>query len=238
MSVAVALSTGLLQGFLHCAGMCGPFVLAYSLSLPAGGGPPAFARVAPLHLAHNAGRIAAFAALGVLFGWIGSFVDAAARLTGLQARAGRLGGALMVAWAVDQARTGHGGGALERWSPLQAGPLRRAFRRLLGRRDPASALVAGALLGLHPCGLLFAMLLTAAATASPLRGGLTLLAFGVGTLPALLGVAAAGTLGGARLRGRFFGGLSAAIVGLGGVLFALRGLAVNGWVPHVWPWLF
>lgn len=241
MSIAVALSTGLLQGFLHCAGMCGPFVLAFGLWLPRGAGPAGGSAPGPrwrLLLAHNAGRIAVFAVLGALFGWIGSFVDAAARLTGVEAVAGIAGGALMVLWAIDQARTGHGGAGLERWSLLRLGPLQRAFRGLVGRRDTAAALLSGGLLGLHPCGLLFAMLLAAAATASPLQGALTLLAFGVGTLPALLSVAAAGSLAGARLRTPVFNRISAAVIAAGGVLFALRGLAVNGWVPHVWPWLF
>lgn len=238
MSIVVALTTGLLQGFLHCTGMCGPFVLAFSLALPSEGKPVSFGRTAPLHLAHNGGRIFTFAVLGVIFGWIGSFVNGAAHLSGMQELAGLVGGGLMILWAVDQARSGHGGGMLERWSVLKVGPLQRVFRRALGRHDPGAAFLSGGLLGLHPCGLLYAMLITAAATASPLQGGLTMLAFGVGTLPALLGVAAAGTVGGARLRGRLFTYLSSAIVGLGGIVFAMRGLAVNGVVPHLAPWLF
>jgi sulfite exporter TauE/SafE len=236
MSVAVALSVGLLQGSLHCAGMCGPFVLAFSLAVRHDRARPG--ALLPLHLAHNAGRVAAFTALGAVFGWIGSFVDAAAGLTGLQAAAGIVGGGLMIAWAADQVRTGHGAGFLERWSPLQAAPVQRVFRRLLGGGDLGSAFAAGLLLGLHPCGLIFAVLLAAAATGSPLTGAATLLAFGVGTVPALLGVAAAGTWGGRRLRGRGFSYAAAGIIAAGGLLFALRGMAVNGWVPHVQPWLF
>jgi sulfite exporter TauE/SafE len=236
VSVAVALSVGLLQGSLHCAGMCGPFVLAYSLAVRRRRVRPG--ALLPLHLAHNAGRIAMFALLGAAFGWLGSFVTAAARLTGLQAAAGILGGALMVAWAVDQARTGHGGGVLERWSPLRAGPLQALAQRAMTGGGPASAFGAGLLLGLHPCGLLFAVLLAAAATGSAGAGALTLLAFGLGTVPALLGVAAAGTWGGRRLQGRGLSYAAAGVIAAGGLLFALRGLAVNGWVPHVQPWLF
>jgi len=236
VSLAVALSVGLLQGSLHCAGMCGPFVLAFSLAVRRDRARPA--ALLPLHIAHNAGRIAAFAILGAIFGWLGSFVNAAGGLTGLDGAAGIIGGLLMIVWAVDQFRTGHGGGALERWSPLQAAPVQKLFRRLLGGSSPGSAFGAGLLLGLHPCGLLFAMLLAAAATGSALTGGLTLLAFGLGTIPALMAVAAAGTWGGRRLQGPIFSYAAGAIIALGGVLFALRGMAVNGWVPHVQPWLF
>jgi sulfite exporter TauE/SafE len=251
MNIAVALSVGLLQGFLHCSGMCGPFVLAYAIAVVparpvASSAATAVALAEPpyrwstvvAHLCHNAGRIATFTVLGAAFGWIGSFVDAASRLTGLQAAAGLGGGALMIAWAVDQVRTGHGGSGVERWSLLRFRPLQRLFQRQMGRRDPAGAFLAGGILGFHPCGLLYTMLVIAAATGSSLQGALTMLAFGVGTVPALLSVAAAGTLGGRRVQGRLFSYGAAALVGASGILFALRGMAVNGWLPHVSPWLF
>lgn len=279
MSMLMALLVGLLQGSLHCAGMCGPFVLSYGLALgpsrtaaaPAtaraeGGATAALARVAGpalaappssvggrspvaagprpqtgvlrLLLAHNAGRLTAFALLGAAFGALGSFVDAAARLSGLQAAAGFVGGSAMLLWAVDQLRTGHGGGGLERWSLWRIPAFGRRFRGLLGRRDPVGAYGCGFLLGLHPCGLLYAMLLAAAATGSPLSGAALLLSFGLGTVPALLAVAGAGAWGSVRPRGRGFTYATAGIVAASGVLFALRGMAVNGWVPNVWPWLF
>lgn len=233
MSIVVALSVGLLQGWLHCAGMCGPFVLAFSLAVRQGRRRPG--QLLLLHLAHNAGRIVTFTILGAIFGWVGSFVDTAAHLTGFEGAAGLIGGSLMILWAVDQARTGHGGGAIEKWSLLQAAPLQKTFRRLIGGQTLDSAFGAGLLLGLHPCGLIFAMLLTAAATGSALSGGLTLLAFGLGTVPALLSVAAAGTWGGRRLQNRSVSYVVAGIIAVSGLLFALRGMAVNGWVPHVQP---
>jgi len=236
LGVAAALGVGLLQGGLHCSAMCGPFVLAYGLS--ARGAQDERGRWVQRQLAHNAGRVGTFALLGLLFGAAGGFVDAAVALAGVQAVAGLVGGAAMLLWAVEEARTGHAGAALERWSLLQWAPLRRRFGRVLSRRDPAGALAAGALLGLHPCGLLYAMLLSAAATGAAWRGALVMAAFGLGTVPALLGVAAAGAWGGARARGRAFRYLAAAFIGLSGVLFALRGLAVNGWIPEVNPWLF
>jgi sulfite exporter TauE/SafE len=242
VSLGLALAVGLLQGSLHCAGMCGPFVLAFALSLAPGaeGGAarPAARQLALAHLAHNAGRIFTFTLLGAVFGELGAFVDAAARLTGVQAAAGVAGGGAMVAWAVDQLRTGHGGAALERWSLWRWGRMQGALRTLFGRRDAGGAFACGALLGLHPCGLLFAMLLAAAATGSALRGAATLLAFGAGTVPALLGVALGGTYGARRLQGRLASPAVACLVALTGVVFLLRGLAINGWVPHVWPWLF
>ena len=45
--------------------------------------------------------------------------------------------------------------------------------------------------GLLPCGLVYSILVTAASTGSALEGGFTMLAFAVGTLPAMTGMTAA-----------------------------------------------
>lgn len=87
--------------------------------------------------------------------------------------------------------------------------------------------------GLLPCGLVLTALLVAAATGSPVRAALTMLAFGLGTAPLGLGVGWAGRQirpdprRAARLRP-----LAAAIVLLFGAQMALRGLAAWGWVAH------
>jgi sulfite exporter TauE/SafE len=236
-----AVGVGLTQGFTHCAGMCGPFVLAFSASVadrPEGSTRAGLRQASRLYTAHTVGRLAMFVLMGALFGLIGSFVNAAARATRVEAVAGIVGGLLMMAWAVDQWRTGHAWAGLEQHSLIRWGPVRRWFQAAMSRRTTGGALTAGLLLGLHPCGLLFAMLVAAAATASAWRGALELLAFGVGTIPALTGVAIAGWYGRRRLNAPWVSRLSAVLVAATGVLFALRGLAINGWIPEVNPWLF
>ncbi len=235
-----ALGVGLLQGFLHCTGMCGPFVLAFSVSFRSGDKTSKHPgrQVVMSHVAHNLGRILSFAVMGAIFGALGHFVNTAAHTTGLEAAAGFIGGGLMLFWAVDEARSGHGGGFMEQWSLLQWKPVQKLFRKLMGARSPKAAFFAGIILGFHPCGLIFAMLLSAAATGSPLAGALTLLVFGIGTSPALLSVAAAGWYGAKRLSGRKFTYIAAGLIALSGILFIMRGMAVNGWIPEVNPWLF
>ena len=236
-----ALGVGLLQGFIHCAGMCGPFVLAFSLSL---GGNQEDAnqslrrRVLGLHLAHNGGRVLSFTVLGGLFGALGSFVNTISSATGVDAVAGLIGGLLMILWAVDQVRTGHGAGFMERWSVMSLAPFRRALHGLMRKKTPGAAFAAGILLGFHPCGLIFAMLVSAAATGSIFHGALVLLLFGLGTIPALLAVAALGWFGYNRLRSRSFSYVAAALIAVSGVLFMLRGMAINGWIPNVNPWIY
>ena len=237
-----ALGVGLLQGFLHCTGMCGPFVLSFSLStqrhFESDGKTHPPRQIIQTHLAHNLGRIVSFGILGAIFGAVGHFVNTAGHVTGLDAAAGILGGVMMLFWAVDEIRTGHGGGFMEKWSLMQWGPVKKVLRRLMADRSPRTAFFSGLIIGIHPCGLIFAMLLSAAATGSPLSGALILLVFGIGTTPALLSVALAGWYGRRRLTGRKFTYVAAGLIAISGIIFMLRGFAVNGWIPDVNPWLF
>lgn len=236
-----AIGVGLIQGFLHCSGMCGPFVLAFSLSNGhrAGGRVGSFAsQLWTGHAPYNLGRVMTFTALGGFFGALGSFVDTAANLHGLQAGAAFLGGGLMLWWAIDELQTKHGGAILERFSLLRLSLTRRLFRHLSSQHRPMTSLLYGSLLGLHPCGLLFAMLFSAAATGSPVAGALILLAFGLGTVPSLLTVAVMGWYGRKRLQGVVFTYAAASLIGCSGILFILRGMVTNGWIHKVNPWLF
>jgi sulfite exporter TauE/SafE len=58
--------------------------------------------------------------------------------------------------------------------------------RLLPIRTPGQALAAGAAWGWLPCGLVYSVLVSALASGGPVRGGLLMLAFGLGTMPNLL----------------------------------------------------
>lgn len=235
-TLIAALGAGLLQGFLHCSGMCGPFVLAYSIRLSDEN--LAIARPWAMIGGHNLGRIMGFALLGMLFGLVGSFVNLASETAGVDGVAGIVGGGLMIAWAIEQLRTGHAGSGLERWSLMNSKPVKAWMRTLKTRASWTSSFLSGLVISIHPCGLLFALLLAAASSGSWWHGGLVLVLFGVGTVPAMVSVALAGFYGRKRLSGRWANYAMATLIGLSGMLFALRGLAINGLVPAVNPWLF
>ncbi len=86
-------------------------------------------------------------------------------------------------------------GLLRHWSMFGATTvspwtwLTRAFVRVVCLPRALRALPLGALLGFLPCGLIYAMLGKAASTGSAGAGALVMLAFGAGTVPALLLVA-------------------------------------------------
>jgi hypothetical protein len=157
--------------------MCGGIVGA--LSLQARSGPAAF----PIHLAYNLGRIASYAAAGLLVGALGQL---AGNLLPLQRGLYVLSSLMLVAMGLyllgltqSLAWLERGGQAL--WRRLQ--PLTQGF---LPVRGAAQALPLGLLWGWLPCGLVYSALTTALASGSALRGGGLMLAFGLGTLPNLL----------------------------------------------------
>ena len=181
------LLAGLAGSVVHCVGMCGPFVLGQAADgmarLPAGRMCEAARLRSGLLLPYHAGRIATYAALGAAVGALGSLALPAFLPAGLLALAGVLFLVLGLgrAWPGLRPTRGNGGGIAT---------LAGAARRLGG-------LPLGLALGLLPCGMVYAAL-AAAASLGPLLGAVGMIAFGLGTVPALVVVAVLGIAAGRR----------------------------------------
>jgi len=216
----LGLGMGLLGGFGHCAGMCGPIVAAVSL---AAGPRVGWRRTLPLHLAYNAGRVTTYALAGAAMGLLGTVVNVAGRAAGLQQAVAVLAGALMVVM-------GLGATGLLPWARrLEQGVSSRLFAGaggLLRAGGLPRTFLLGLLLGLLPCGLSWTAFVGSAATGGPVPGALFALGFALGTVPALLLVGGAAALLSVKLRGALFraGGVAVALLGL---LFLLRGLGLH-----------
>lgn len=179
--IAVPFSLGLVSS-LHCAQMCGPLVLAYSIPLPSGSRRSAWA-----HLAYNAGRIITYACFGAIAGAAGGGLLTIGRLAGIERWAAMTAGAAMIlagilmsGWLPQQTLVRIGGGSGS-W-------ISRTSGRLLRSPDPASKLTLGLVLGFLPCGLVYAALIKALDAGSAFAGAVTMVAFGAGTSAALLGI--------------------------------------------------
>jgi sulfite exporter TauE/SafE len=226
------LATGFASG-LHCAGMCGGFVSAFSA-----------ARMVRLRTARkreipdwacqlvlSAGRIASYTMAGAFAGALGGAI---AQALPVQAALFLLANAMLVLTGLYIAGAGRGFGRLEAigapvWKMLQP-----AAARLFGARRLPSIFAAGMLWGFLPCGLVYGALAVAALTGNPVLGAATMLAFGLGTLPNLLAIGVAA----ARLRGwmtsraaRLAAG--ALILGFGAYGMA-RAATVGDTVRHGW----
>jgi sulfite exporter TauE/SafE len=178
---------------MHCVPMCGGFVLGQVADrmarLPAahlcewrriGGG-----ALLPYHL----GRLTTYAGLGALagsmLGWLPQFALVSAVLLTVAA-------ALFIAQATRRLLPG----LLPRLDHAPA-----AWTRAIGwlaRRTGGDGYALGLVLGFLPCGFLYAALATAAASGNAYFGALGMLAFGLGTAPALIAVGIAGQAAGRR----------------------------------------
>jgi uncharacterized protein len=234
-TLAVALVTGLISSFGHCLGMCGGIVAIYSARQPAGTPasnekPALLARIGsllPLHL----GRITTYTIIGAIIGLAGSLLDRASGLMGWQGVFSVLVGIAMVLVSLSLM------GILPPIEMVLASltkgnsPLKK-MRGLFGKHTFLAAVSVGILWGCLPCGLVFAMLVVSARTQTVWGGALTMLAFGLGTIPTLLGFGLAANLLSPKLRGRL-----QVIAGVMILIFAaqtiLRGLAVANLIPSL-----
>jgi sulfite exporter TauE/SafE len=233
-----------LAGSVHCAGMCGGIVSAFSLASKQANGriiPIAEARTAGLRtlprvLAYNAGRISSYAIAGALAGGLAGSAATFARVAPWQTAAywlmnlmlAALGLYLMDAWR-GLARIEAVGGVL--WQGLQQ-HIRPVMRILTPMDTPAKALTLGAIWGWVPCGMVYSVLLTAMFSGSAVQGAAVMAAFGLGTLPMLLAMG----LFGAKLRAtmqqrrvRMLCGLLVLGFGILGIARAASGMQ-HGWI--------
>jgi uncharacterized protein len=234
-SLALAFVTGLISSFGHCLGMCGGIVAIYSarqsaLAKSAGATPTLLTRLASLTPVHI-GRIITYTFLGAMIGLASSLLDQVSGLVGWQGVFSIMVGVAMVVVSlsllgvlppIEMALSSIRGGT----SPMSR------MRALFGKRGLAANLGLGILWGFLPCGLVFAMLVVAARTQTLAGGALTMLAFGLGTVPTLLGFGLVTNLLSPRLRGGLHR-LAGILILLFALQTILRGLAAANLIPSM-----
>lgn len=194
-----------LLGSVHCGAMCGGIVGALSLTPPrtrAGVAVialrPAIADRAGLHVAaYNLGRIASYMTAGALAGGVAQGAGSLSALPQLQAAAYWLANAMLVALGLHLMHAWSGIAHIERAGQLVWCRVRPLLARIGPPDTPGRMFAAGALWGWLPCAMVYSVLVTSMLSGSMVAGALTMLAFGLGTLPMLLALG----LAGARLRG-------------------------------------
>ena len=169
--------TGGLLGSAHCVGMCGGFAL--SIGASSINWRRNFAR----QFVYSAGRIATYTSIGAIVAYAGLQLNrAVADALPVQSILALLAGVLLIVQGL-----------------LAAGVVRSSVRaaqgaclmpRFLGAFLLApglgNAFFAGVFTGFLPCGLVYAFLALASATQNMFAGWLTMLAFGLGTMPIMV----------------------------------------------------
>lgn len=207
--------------------MCGP--IAATLRAPR---PLVLGAVTPRRAANleDIGRLSSYAVLGAAAGLIGSAAILARAVLPIQTVLLVLFNGVLVAVALQMM------GVLGRWRRFEAASLSAwrvaapVWRRFWPPRTGLQHLGAGVSWGFMPCGLIYSVLPLAVLSASPVRGAVLLVAFGLGTLPALRLVSS----GAPRLlrspRWRIAAGVAVLVVAGFGLIRA-AGLATH---PRAW----
>lgn len=205
-----------LVGSDHCLLMCGSIAGALGLSSRAAAQRQGTRWTYPL--AYNGGRVVSYTVAGAL---VGGFGQALTTLddVGVLRLALQLAAASMLL-AFGLALVAGGSGRFVVVEQLGLGLWRQlspALKHVLPIRSPGGAFVAGTIWGWLPCAMAYGALLVAWMSASVVGGAALMLAFGLGTLPALvLGSGATMRLGQmlARPSTRLMVGLLIAALGL------------------------
>ncbi len=177
--VIPALAAGLF-GSAHCLGMCGGLSGLFAMHH----GAKATASQPTLAITYNLGRIVSYASLGALSAFVGQGMTDV--LPGLAVPIRLMAGLVIILMGIQIAFGWQLLGPVEKAGSYLWRLVSPLTRHVLPATSPPKALALGLLWGLLPCGLVYSMLLVAMAGSNPLHGAVVMIAFGVGTMPAML----------------------------------------------------
>ncbi len=171
---------GLVGSGAHCVFMCSPIMAALTLNS---------SRRGWLAIGYNLGRIITYTLMGALFGALGHWLaQRVGTLFQVQQVLTVIAALFMLLIAL------HVSGLYAALAPLErlGGRLWRKLepfgRRLLPVKHFPGALLLGGLWGFIPCGMVYSALAASLAAGGAIEGGALMLAFGLGTLPALVAI--------------------------------------------------
>jgi sulfite exporter TauE/SafE len=219
---------GLAGGFTHCAGMCGPFVLAQVTArleaIPADRMREVHRLTGAALVPYHLGRTTTYAMLGAALAGLAGAINRSGLLDWISAALLLVAALLFIGYALPRLRVGVPGGAkAEAWWSDHVGRLARPLmREPVGWRGYGL----GVMLGFIPCGLLYGALAAAASSGEVLTGALAMAVFGLATVPSLLVVGVAGGVAATRFRGAMAVAVPALMLLNAGVLLYLAVMLV------------
>ncbi|GLO60966.1 cytochrome biogenesis protein [Vibrio sp. MACH09] len=174
-----ALFVGFL-GSAHCVGMCGGIASAMSINITAKSD-----RLLTI-LCYNFGRLSSYTLAGFVVG--GAISSASSLVTDYSVLNWLrfLSAFVMIVLALHIGKWWQGIIYIEKLGQWLWRFINPIATKLLPLSSPFQALPLGFLWGWLPCGLVYSALTWAAVSGSGINGSLTMLAFGIGTLPSML----------------------------------------------------
>ena len=225
--LGAALVTGLL-GSAHCFGMCAGISGLFAVSANV----QSLKTQVPKAIVYNTGRVVSYAVLGALVALLGK--GAVDSIPALGPPVRLASGILIILVGLQLAFN---------WRLLA--PLETAGAKIWQRIAPAAkglvpvetlpqALGLGLIWGWLPCGLVYSVLLLAATTTDPAAGSLVMIAFGVGTMPAMIATGVSASKIAQFMSGKRLGaGLLIVIIGLATIAMPVMKLtSSSGGMDH------
>jgi sulfite exporter TauE/SafE/copper chaperone CopZ len=215
-SIFLLFIVGILTGF-HCVSMCGAFVVSYTTKNAMKGH-----KSYKQHLVYGGAKVISYAIIGGIFGLIGGIF---AFSVGLRAGVAIFAGLFMICYALSMLGVKYfrkfqfNPKFLTRWTSKATKSAKGAYK---------GPFITGLLSGLFiACGPLQAMYLYAAGTGNVVTGAVGLAAFGLGTLPIMVGFGSLATVISHNTTKKILK-FSAIIVLILGLVMLNRGITVLG----------
>ncbi|MGJ8682345.1 sulfite exporter TauE/SafE family protein [Paraglaciecola sp.] len=167
-----------LAGGVHCVGMCGGIVGAFSFSIPKS------ANILPYTLAYNFGRIFSYAIAGCVTGSLGKIFSNQVHqgLIILQL----LSALFLALLALYISGWWNGLTRIEKIGHIIWKKIQPWSKKFIPFKSPLYALPYGVIWGWLPCGLVYSILTWSLASGSSIQGAIIMLGFGLGTLPIMI----------------------------------------------------
>lgn len=176
---SITFGTALLLGLLggsHCIGMCGGIAATIGMSVDQP------EKRLPLLLSYNTGRICSYAIAGALVGSLSWLIKDQSIMLILRT----LAALLLIAMGLYIAQLWYGLTHLEKAGGIIWKRIQPLASKNLPARTNTQAFILGSLWGWLPCGLVYSTLIWTSSLGNWKLSSLNMIAFGLGTLPALL----------------------------------------------------
>jgi len=179
-------SLGFMGGFSHCIFMCNPFVLYISSRFAPS--KPGYLRFLIPQIKYSLGRALTYSFLGIVFGSISNLMGLFSNMIILQKAISILAGIFIISYSITEL-TG-----LKLFSKIEDNVITQKIRNLISKFQFGSPFLTGIVLGFLPCGLLYGSLIAVSSINNPLKSGLSMAFFGVGTSFSLIILAIFGNI--------------------------------------------
>lgn len=208
-------------GSFHCVGMCGPLALSLPIHQLS-----TFNKSIAISL-YNLGRSLSYLLMGIVFGLLGMSFSLFKLQQWLSIGAGSV---ILIFLIFNQ----FGSYKINVFSQLSQSVKTKLSEYLRVEKTPSSYLSIGIVNGFLPCGLVYVAIAAAVASGSVLKSGITMFAFGMGTIPIMVLTMVFGKFVSISLRNKL-NKITPYLIMCLAILLILRGLNLG--IPFISPLL-